>query len=175
MDEPIVARSPLPRPVAKNKPDARPNRVIFGFAGLATASALATAIVVPPQTSNQPDNGLALVATDPPTSPDGSLSPRPVTYIRLAPGQSAPPGALVVDISSLAPGASVEAPVGTPAPGAPGKPAPKQGGGGGSGGSGGGHTATQPPTQSQPTPKATPKPTPKPTPIATTQSGKPKK
>ena len=77
--------------------------------------------------------------------------------------------------SSLAPGASVEAPVGTPAPGAPGKPAPKQGGGGGSGGSGGGHTATQPPTQSQPTPKATPKPTPKPTPIATTQSGKPKK
>jgi hypothetical protein len=161
--------------VAKNKPDARPNRVIFGFAGLATASALATVIVVPPQPpANQPDNLAGLLATDPPLSPDGSVSPRPVTYVRLEPGQSAPPGALVVDISSLSSGASLEAPVETPGPAGAAKPAPKQA----SGGSGGQHTSTQPPAQSKPTPaptpKATPKPKPKPTPIATTQSGKPK-
>ena len=170
MDEPTIPKTPLPRPVAKNKPDARPNRVIFGFAGLATASALATAIVVPPQPStHQPDNVAGLLMTDPPMSPDGSASPRPVTYVRLQPGQSAPPGALVVDISSLSSGASLEAPAGTPGPSGPAKPAPKQV-------SGGQHAATQPPTQSKPTPAPTPKatPKPKPTPIATTQSGKPK-
>jgi len=143
-------------------------RVALGFGGIAALSALSAAIVLPPRpvtsapmaadqpTSTSSDAGsqaassAALWPATPQTSPT-------ILYIQLAPGQTAPPGATVID-------ATAPPRVGGVASG----PAPvtKQGG------------AVQPapvqaaPTQAAAVPVAPPKPAPTPIIIKTTQSGK---
>ncbi len=73
-------------PVSKAKPDARPMRVALGAAGLAVFSALATAIVLPPR----PQAGFGTAG--------GPTTVQPaVQYVQLQPGQTAPPGARVIN------------------------------------------------------------------------------
>jgi hypothetical protein len=122
--------------------------------GVAALSALATAIVLPP------NNGAAQPAAQQTVDPsqlaaaqlsDTPSSSAPIVYIQLAPGQTAPPGATVIGPSGSA--GSVGSPVA---------------------GGGGGTAATPNPVVVKPTPPPAPiaTPVPKPKPIATTQSGK---
>jgi hypothetical protein len=151
-----LVRNPAQVHAPKAKPDARPMRMALGAGGLAAMSALATAIVMPPGpvAEIQPISQAQAPSVDGQASStvDGQASPaeRPIRYVQLAPGQTAPPGARVVDASASAAGTVV---VGIPAPG--------------------GQTTAQQPAP----PAATPKPVPAPTPIIikTTQSGKPVK
>jgi hypothetical protein len=151
--------------VPKARPDARPMRMALGAGGIAALSALATAIVLPPQfnvlqpQSQQVDPGQQVANQ---LSTDPSQAQPSILYIQLAPGQTAPPGAVVIDAS------------GAPAPSSRTTTGTGSGGGGGTG-SGSGAGVAQPPAQATaaPTPKPTPRPTPKP--IQTTQSGKVKK
>lgn len=91
---------------AKAKPDARPMRIALGAGGLAAFSALLSAIVMParpPVVAPAADTQQAApVATGTPISMQ-----RPVQYIQLQPGQTAPPGAVVVDPSGPLPTAIV--------------------------------------------------------------------
>jgi hypothetical protein len=144
--------------VPKAKPDARPMRLALAAGGVAALSALATAIVLPPQFNVlQPQSQLidaGQQAADQ-LSTDPSQAQPSILYIQLAPGQTAPPGAVVIDAS--------------------GAPAPSSQTTTGTGSGGGGAGAAQSPAQATaaPTLKPTPRPTPKP--IQTTQSGKVKK
>jgi hypothetical protein len=151
----------MPQPHApKSKPDARPMRLALVGGGVAALSALATAIVLPP------NNGSAQPAAQQTVDPsqlaaaqlsDTPLSSAPIVYIQLAPGQTAPPGAIVIGPSGSAGSA---------------------GSSGSAAAGGGGTTAATPnPVVAQPTPRPTPTatPVPKPAPIATAQSGKVKK
>jgi hypothetical protein len=153
---------PMPQPnAAKAKPDARPMRLALGATGIAALSALTTAIVLPPQFNvfqapSQQQAAAGQQATDQ-LSPDPAQAQASVIYIQLKPGQTAPPGAVVIDAS------------GVPASNS-GRTTAAGGGKAAGGGTapGAGQPVVPPPVQ------ATPKPTPKPTPvpIKTTQSGK---
>jgi hypothetical protein len=186
------ARTPTPIHASKAKPDPRPMRVALGFGGVAALSALAAAIVLPPRpvTSapvavDQPGptsgdtGGQAANSTDtsPATSPDTSPAERPILYVQLAPGQTAPPGATVIDATALAPTGAV---VDTPMPGTT-QAAPPQAGPTQAGPAPAGPTqAAPPPVVRTPAPAPPvvrtaappPKPPPKPIIIKTTQSGK---
>jgi len=128
-------------------------RLALAGGGVAALSALATVIVLPPNTGatqpavQQPVDPSQLAAAQLSDTPSVSA---PIIYIQLAPGQTAPPGAMVIGPSGS--GAAAVA-----------------------GGGGIGTTATPQPVAATPTPTPTPKPVPKPTPIKTTQSGKVKK
>lgn len=76
----------------KRRPDPGPLRLAFGLTGLATASALVTAFLVP---RGGLDAGAAMTSTV--TSADGPApSVQHVTrYVQLQPGQTAPPNAVV--------------------------------------------------------------------------------
>ena len=90
----LVPPSPRPRPIptggrpVKTRPDANPMRLALGAAGLATLSALAGAIALPPKpTVYQPVTyGQQAVPT--------------VQYVQLQLGQTAPPGAMVISSSA---------------------------------------------------------------------------
>jgi hypothetical protein len=145
-----TARPLLPAHPPKNKPDPRPMQLALGAGGIAALSALSAAVVMPPRYSTpavQPADATQSTAGLLTDSGQGSPS---ILYVQLAPGETAPPGAMVVD-SSAAPAAS--------------------GGGAGSATSiatrlPGGGTTTAPVVAPKPTPKPTPAP------IKTTQSGK---
>ena len=138
-------------------------RVALGFGGLAALSALSAAIVLPPRPVTS-----APVAADQPASTSGdtggqaasSAAPWPATpqtsptvlYIQLAPGQTAPPGAMVIDATTAPKAGGI---VSGPAPIAK-QPA----------------TVQAAPTQAAVVAVAPPKPTPKPIVIKTAQSGK---
>ena len=154
---------PVPQPHGpKSKPDARPMRLALAGGGVAALSALATAIVLPPNygaaqpAAQQTADPSQLAAAQLTGTPSSSA---PIVYIQLAPGQTAPPGAMVIGPSGST---GPSGPIGSPVAG---------------GGGGGGTAATPIPVAVKPTPPpapiATPVPTPKP--IATTQSGKVKK
>lgn len=102
MPKPQPARAPAPAHTPKVRPDARPMRLALGGGGIAVLSALATAIVLPPQPA-------APVAIDDPqqevTEPPATQLQvkRPVQYVQLAPGETAPPGAKVIDASAPTP------------------------------------------------------------------------
>jgi hypothetical protein len=162
MDAPTPIRTPLNAHAAKAKPDARPMRLALGAGGLAALSALATAIVLPPRTVTvvqqvpaDPQQQTTQQQTDTPPAVDPSAqATRPVRYIQLAPGETAPPGATVIPAPTLV--------VSVPAPGGQ-KTTQK--------------TTAQQPVQAQPPAQVTPAPkppAPAPTPIVikTTQSGK---
>jgi len=148
-------------------------RMALGAGGLAALSALATAIVLPPRTVTQ----ASVVALQQPNdtasamdTPSGTplASDRPVRYVQLLPGQTAPPGASVIPAPTPSSATMV---VTVPAPGqkqatnnppaknqpAPNPPAQQT-------------TPAPPPAQATPTPPPPPKPTP--IIVKTTQSGK---
>jgi hypothetical protein len=87
---------------ARFRPSATAMRVALGSGGLAILSALAAAIVVPPRPVVAPPAGAA-----PPTAPGDTATPiavqQPVQYIQLLPGQTAPPGAIVIEPSAPTP------------------------------------------------------------------------
>jgi hypothetical protein len=141
-------------------------RLALGAGGLAAFSALATALVLPPRPVIQAPVAVLQQPTDTGSLtdlPSGTSlgSDRPVRYVQLLPGQTAPPGASVIPASTPTSGTLV---VTVPAPGqkqAAQNPPPKQ--------------VAQPPAP-QPVAQATPAPKPKPAPtpiiVKTTQSGK---
>jgi hypothetical protein len=87
---PVVVRP------AGSRPDPTRLRVVLGAGGIAMLSALITAIVVPP----------APAATAPltaPAAPTTVTQQHPIQYVQLAPGQSPPPGAPVIDAKAPKP------------------------------------------------------------------------
>lgn len=81
--------------VLKAKPDAGPMRFALGAAGLAAFSALAAAIVMPPQPAVLRPAAAGHVTSNTTGAP--AAVQQPVQYIQLQPGQTAPPGAKVID------------------------------------------------------------------------------
>lgn len=73
---------------ARSKPDSRPMRVVLGFTGLAAASAIFTAVALPPDV--MPATTLTTVA-------DAAAAPvrHVIRYVQLKPGETAPPNAAV--------------------------------------------------------------------------------
>jgi len=101
IDRPVpVPARPVPAParpvVAKARPDPRPLRFMFGLAGIAALSAMATSVVTP----RPSDASVAQVAVVDPTA-------RPVQhvtkFVKLAAGQTAPPQAAVKQLPAPAP------------------------------------------------------------------------
>jgi hypothetical protein len=82
---------------AKAKPDARPMRLALGAGGLAAFSAIVTAIVVPPASMVAAVQSTGQTANGPAATPVTVQVQRQVRYIQLQPGQTAPPGAKVID------------------------------------------------------------------------------
>ncbi len=135
MDNPSPVRPPVQVHPVKAKPDARPMRFALGAGGIAALSALATAIVLPPRPAPAPVaaeqlapsvGSQAPVTEAPPTSIQVE---RPIRYVQLSPGQTAPPGATVIPATAPTPitvVVTVNAPAAQqPAAGAQ-KPAPVQ-------------------------------------------------
>jgi hypothetical protein len=115
MDATGNQRPPVHVPAAKARPDARPMRMALGAGGLAALSAIVTAIVLPPRpttstavtthdqapTTVQPATRTAAVA---PTSDSTTIQVRrAIRYVQLQPGQTAPPGAQVIEASAPTP------------------------------------------------------------------------
>jgi hypothetical protein len=114
-NQPVRASNHAATP--KAKPDARPMRMALGAGGIAAFSALAAAIVLPPQPA-QPAQVVVITQPQPQvTDPGPSATPlqvvRPIQYVQLLPGQTAPPGATVIGASAPTPVAMV---VTVPAP-----------------------------------------------------------
>jgi hypothetical protein len=86
-------------------------RIALGAGGVAAFSALLSAIVMPAQ----PPVVTTTVVVEQPAGPTGTpiTVQRPIRYVQLQPGQTAPPGAMVVDPSGPLPTAMV---VTVPAP-----------------------------------------------------------
>jgi hypothetical protein len=114
MPSPMVRRAPGAQAVhaPKAKPDPRPMRLALGAGGLAALSALLSAIVMPARPAVVVTATDAQQATLDPTGTPITLQ-RPIQYVQLLPGQTAPPGAMVVDPSGPLPTAIV---VTVPAP-----------------------------------------------------------
>jgi hypothetical protein len=95
----MAPRSPIgqagPGPAAP-RPDPTRLRLVLGAGGIATLSALVTAIVVPPAP-------VTPVPAGTPVAPTTVTRQRPVQYVQLAPGQSPPPGATVIDAKAPKP------------------------------------------------------------------------
>ena len=83
---------------AKARPDPTAMRVAVGVGGLATVSGLVTAIFVAPAAA--PVTEAVSTAS---ASPTTVTQQRPVTYVQLKPGQTAPPGANVIDAKAPKP------------------------------------------------------------------------
>ena len=94
---PTLERAEPARPV-KAKPDPTPMRMAVGIGGLATLSGLVTAIFVVPAAAPVTD-----AATIAPATPATVTQQRPVVYVQLQPGQTAPPGAKVIDAKAPKP------------------------------------------------------------------------
>jgi hypothetical protein len=94
---PLVRRAPSPPAThaPKARPDPKPMRLALGAAGLAALSAIVTGIVVPPRAVVLPPAN-AQQAVSGATGASIAIQ-RPITYIQLQAGQTAPPGAKVID------------------------------------------------------------------------------
>jgi hypothetical protein len=97
MDTGPTGRPAPPTHAAKAKPDARPMRLALGAGGLAAFSAIVTAIVIPPGSMAGAAQSTSQSAGGPAASPATVQVQRQVLYIQLLPGQTAPPGATVID------------------------------------------------------------------------------
>ena len=96
------ARSPVPgsSPVAravKAKPDPRPMRLALAAGGLAAFSAIVTSIVIPPGPSALAIQQTGQSAGGPGDTPGLVQVQHQIQYVQLQPGQTAPPGAKVID------------------------------------------------------------------------------
>jgi hypothetical protein len=94
---PTPERADPARPM-KARPDPTPMRVAVGIGGLATLSGLVTAIFVAPGVASMPAADASVPAT-----PATVTQQRPVVYVQLQPGQTAPPGATVIDAKAPKP------------------------------------------------------------------------
>ncbi len=94
---PTPERADPGRPM-KVRPDPTPMRVAVGIGGLATLSGLVTAIFVAPAVAPMPAADASVPAT-----PSTITQQRPVVYVQLSPGQTAPPGATVIDAKAPKP------------------------------------------------------------------------
>jgi hypothetical protein len=91
------ASSPSTRPRAR--PDARPSRLVVGAGALAALSVMGAGLVRPPTSGAvQADDGGAKT-----TRAIRVTVERRVRYVRLRPGQQAPPGARVIQEDAPAP------------------------------------------------------------------------
>ncbi len=160
---------PRPRPA---KPDARPMRVVYGAGAVAAMSVMAVGLVQPDfaASADQPAESATDVAwLDPTAAPPGSSQRdawparqqadvrvrHVIRYVHLKPGQTAPPGATVIQPDAPAPRVVVTRTQPQPPRSTTGnQPAPRT-------------SAPQPPA-----PRATRPPAPAPTPVKTRQSGK---
>jgi hypothetical protein len=104
MDTKPSGRDPSAAPrVVKAKPDPRPMRLALGAGGLAAFSAILAAIVIPPGSfagaaqSTQSTQSTDQSANAPAASPSTIQVQHQILYIQLLPGQTAPPGAKVID------------------------------------------------------------------------------
>ena len=96
VQRPSVAPSARPRPEARPRPDPNPMRLMAGFVGLASLSAIATGLL-PSLTSGVPAGATSGAVQTTIAADAGSLPVRHVTrYVQLKPGQTAPPQASVV-------------------------------------------------------------------------------
>ncbi len=96
-----ATRAPSPARGPKGRPDPRPLRIAFAVTGIAAASAIATAILTPPSAAS---GTTQVVTVALPGTQQAQPSPTHVTtYIRLAPGQTAPPQAAVQQLPAPAP------------------------------------------------------------------------
>ncbi len=109
-----VGSDPVAGPLGgqRRPPDPTPYRLALGLGGLAAASALVTAIIGPggsaPALSAGPQTGGVVsastgAATGPATQARTITQQRPVSYVQLQPGQTAPPGATVIDAKAPKP------------------------------------------------------------------------
>ena len=80
-------------------------RMALGAGGIAALSALAAAIVLPPRPAAPvaATQGLQTQALDLQPSPTPIQLVRPIIYVQLSPGQTAPPGATVIEASAPTP------------------------------------------------------------------------
>ncbi len=81
-----------------SKPDPRPMRLVLGTTALATLSATIGAIVATPP-------AVQLTAGSPASAPPATpvAVERAVVYVQLTPGETAPPGATVIDAAAPKP------------------------------------------------------------------------
>jgi hypothetical protein len=100
MYAPQPVRNPVKASTPRAKPDARPMRLALSGGGIAVLSALAAAIVLPPQQSAPIVTDQQQVADPLATSIQAQ---RPIQYVQLSPGQTAPPGAKVIDAAAPTP------------------------------------------------------------------------
>src|ERR1019366_6333376 len=104
-----MSSAPTPRPGTAPRPVPRrpdPTRLRFGLtaAGLAALSALITAIATPMSTGAPASPAPpASAPARAPASATTVVQRRPIQYVQLAPGQSAPPGAKVIDAKAPKP------------------------------------------------------------------------
>ncbi len=96
-----MAPRPVPDLAGTRPPSPRPNptrlRFALGTGGIAALSALLAAIAVPPSAAS-PSSPIAV-----PVAQATVTQQRPVQYVQLAPGQSPPPGAQVIDAKAPKP------------------------------------------------------------------------
>ena len=94
-----MAASPTPPRSPKARPDPRPMRVAFGATGFVAATAMLAAI------ARQPAPPASVTQAPPDPLPTAQpLVIRHVTqYVQLKPGQTAPPGATVVEKPAASP------------------------------------------------------------------------
>jgi hypothetical protein len=79
----------------KKRPDARPMRLVLGASALAGLSAVATGLIRPPAT--EPVTGSSDTTTEVLVAPKPEVRVvKRIRYVRLAPGEHAPPGARVI-------------------------------------------------------------------------------
>lgn len=123
MDAPQPLRVPGAAHTPKARPDARPMRLALGAGGLAAFSALAAAIVMPPRPATQAP---AVVPQQQTGTTSATGTPlqlvRPIRYVQLSPGETAPPGATVIPATAPTPITMV---VTVPAPAQKQAPAPQ--------------------------------------------------
>ena len=96
---PTPARAAAP----KGKPSATAMRAVIGGGTLAVLSAIASAIVAPPQPAVVAPADVTQYQVEPVATGTPIPVQRPVQYIQLKAGQTAPPGATVIDPAAPTP------------------------------------------------------------------------
>jgi hypothetical protein len=101
MYTPQPTRTPVQARTPKAKPDAWPMRLALGGGGIALLSALAAVIVLPPKATAPSGIDPQQQAADPRAT--SIQVQRAIRYVQLSPGQTAPPGAKVIDAAAPTP------------------------------------------------------------------------
>lgn len=96
VQRPSAAPTARPRPEPRPRPDANPMRLMAGFVGLASLSAIASGLLP----SVAPAASAGSASSEAPVTVAADAGPQPIRrvtrYVQLKPGQTAPPQASVV-------------------------------------------------------------------------------